>query len=130
MHRSLSASSTVRLAAVAAAALFFGWGGLASAQTASDDDETVSTTVRINDLDPTQERDAQILFHRVTSAARQVCGEGEIPINRRAKCAEASAEQAIESLGMPSVTDRYRRMADETPASQAQDRQRAQATGQ
>jgi UrcA family protein len=112
MSRSLSLSSAARLAAVAVATLILGHG--AGAQTVSDDGETISTTVKTSDLDPSRDRDAQILFQRVQSAARLVCEAGEIPIQHRDRCVQASADRAIESMGDPSVADRYHRTTAET----------------
>jgi UrcA family protein len=119
MRRSTSSLSSAQYAAFAAAALVLAWGAGAGAQTVSDDHETVSAAVKVNDLDPSRERDAQVLLQRVRSAARLVCSSGELPIHRRAACAQASTEQAIRSLGIAPLTELYQR---DTPTSQSEAR--------
>lgn len=84
-----------------------------AAHAASPDRETRQKVVSYADLDLAQSADAETLYRRIKSAARDVCGTPSVlTLSVSAlteSCAQDATERAIAEVNAPSLT-RYRAM--------------------
>lgn len=85
-----------------------------AAQAASPDREIRQKVVSYADLDLNRTADAQTLYRRIQSAARDVCGTPNalmLSVSALTRsCAEDATDRAITDVNAPSLT-RYRAMA-------------------
>ena len=68
-----------------------------------------SATIHVADLDLTRERDARVLYERISYAARAVCRADEFSIDprkglHRRQCVDAAIASAVERASAPLVT--------------------------
>jgi UrcA family protein len=70
--------------------------------------ESVSQVVPYGDLDLTEQVDAQTLYRRIKSAARNVCRhKGPLPIELvgpHKECVRGATERAVEDVNAPNLT--------------------------
>jgi UrcA family protein len=82
--------------------------GVGHAYAAGPDFETRTLRVRFQDLDLSQPRDAQRLYQRIQTAAREVCDNGLLmSLDVAAKeytCREQAVTHAVEQIGSARLT--------------------------